>query len=52
MNLLLIGLWCIMAGIIGIMTGITTFSFIIGGFCLGVGVMNVCMGVLKIFDGD
>lgn len=52
MKLLLIGICCIMVGIMNIAVGTTTFTFVIGGFCLGVGVMDVCISLVKILYGD
>ena len=52
MNLLLIGICCIMVGIMDIAIGTTTFAFVIGGFCLGVGIMDVGIGLVKIMYGE
>lgn len=46
------GICCIAVGILNIATGNTNYNFVIGGACVGVGVMDIGIGLVKIMYGE
>lgn len=41
------GILCILSGAINLVVGQSNFNFIIGGMCLGVGMMNIIAHCVK-----
>lgn len=41
------GILCILSGVINLVVGQSSFNFVIGGMCLGVGLMNIIAHCVK-----
>lgn len=41
------GIFCTLAGITNLVVGQSNFNFVIGGMCLGVGLMNIIAHCVK-----
>lgn len=41
------GILCILSGVINLVIGQSNFNFVIGGMCLGVGLMNIIAHCIK-----
>lgn len=41
------GILCVLSGVINLVIGQNNFNFVIGGMCLGVGMMNIIAHCVK-----